>query len=169
MADPQSTLQPPAFGEAGLLTQLLIVRHEDLAGHREDLVVREAFKKGCEKPGVHAHVAVQEDNDLVSRCLEALVGSGPKSEIAIQGHHANAGVVPPHEIHAIVLGPVVDHNHFAPRMVGNRRDHRRQILFEQVAPVPVGNDNARRSSGGPLVRGRLSGECQRNQISDRKA
>ena len=83
----QAAVLPPALREAGLFAELGRVGEEDLAGDGEDLGIAEAFQQRRQKIRSHAHVAVQQDDDLVLRGAEAGIGAAAEAQVlaAAQG------------------------------------------------------------------------------------
>ena len=91
MPHPQASLVPPAFGEPGFFAQLGWIGKMNLAGDREHLFVREAIEKGREKIALHAHVAVEQDDDVVARMLESAIRSAAEAEIFVERDQADLG------------------------------------------------------------------------------
>ena len=88
MAHAQAAVLPPALRQAGLLADLGRVAEEDLAGDGEDLGIGEAFQQRRQEIGGHAHVAVQQHDDVVLGGAEAGVGAAAEAQILRQRQHA---------------------------------------------------------------------------------
>ena len=140
VADAQAAVLPPALGEAGLFAELGRVAEEDLAGDGEDFGVVEALQQRRQKIGRHAHVAVQQHDDVVLGGAEAGIGAAAEAQILGQREHRDVREM---------------------WRAGNRRCHRwsrcpprgfrcrglpasavqmlGDVLREQVSAVPVGD------------------------------
>src|ERR1039457_2658305 len=85
----QAAVLPPALGEAALLAEPVWVAEEDLAGDGEDFAVAEAFQQGRQEIGSHAHVAIQQDDDIVPGGAEAGVGATAEAQVLWQGENGD--------------------------------------------------------------------------------
>ena len=84
MAHAQAAILPPALREAGLLAELVGVAEEDLAGDGEDAGIAEAFEQRRKEIGGHAHVAVEQHDDVVFGGAEAGVRAAAEAEILVE-------------------------------------------------------------------------------------
>ena len=91
------------------------------------------------------------------------VRAAAEAEIAIERQHADRREMLAQEFRAAVFGAVVDHDDFVVRIAAERCDHRWQVLFEKIASVPVGNDDAGGAVVRPLIRRKLLGAKQRRR------
>jgi len=140
MGDAQSSVAPPAAGEAGLFAALRLVAEEYLAGDGKDLVVGKAFEQRLEEVRLDAHVAVEENHDVVLRGAEAGVRAASEAEVLFERKHADFGVMRAQPVGGAVGRAVVDDQDFAAGMVFDRFEPGRHEAFEEVFTVPVGDD-----------------------------
>ena len=77
----QRSLQPPPFGQSGFFPQLRGIGKEDLAGDCEGFLILESGQQGTPEIPLHAHVAVQQNHDIVSGRAESGIRSSPESQI----------------------------------------------------------------------------------------
>src|SRR5579862_7499484 len=73
MPHAQAAILPPALRQPGLFPKLGGVAEKNLTGNGKDFFVREAREKRREKIRLHAHVAVEQHDDVVSRRAEACI------------------------------------------------------------------------------------------------
>ncbi len=139
-------MRPPAFRQAGFLAEFVGVGKEDLASDGEGLVVGEPGQERREEIGFHPHVAVEQHDNVVLRGTEARIGAAAKSEILIQREDAHLRESFSQKRRAPVFRTVVHDNDFAVRTGFEGGGHRGQIFFEQVAAIPIRNDDTSVSS-----------------------
>ena len=84
MANAQRALLPPAFRQAGFFAKLVGVGEKDLAGDGESFFVAEPVEQRRKKIGLHAHVAIEQNDDIVLRGAEAGVGAASESQVSIK-------------------------------------------------------------------------------------
>ena len=72
--------------------------------------IGEAFEQRREEVGRHAHVAVEQHDDVVPGCAEAGVRAAAEAEIRGQRQHLHRGKCLAHELGAAVGRAVVDHD-----------------------------------------------------------
>ena len=165
MAHAQAAILPPALRQAGFFAQLGRVGEEDLAGDGEHIGVVEAFQQRREEIGRHPHIAVQQDHDVVFRRAESGVGAAAESQVARQRHQLDLRETGADKLRAAICGAVVHHHDLVVRIARQGGDDGRQILFQQVAAVPVGDDHG----GGTRPSGALRTAARsfaRQQIGD---
>ncbi len=151
MADPKAPALPPEFRQPSLFANLVWIGKEDLAGNREYLFIRESIQQRLEKIRFHAHVAIQQHHYIVPSLSESRVGAAAEAEIFFERHHADLGKAFADECGATIGRTVIHHDDFAPGDAPRRGDHRRKILFEKIAAIPVGNHDRGRTSVGPSL------------------
>ena len=152
MTHAQCAVLPPALREAGLLADLAGIREKDLAGDGEHGRVGEAFEQRREKTRLHAHVVIEEHNDIVLRLTEARVRAATEAEVPLQGHQSDLREMGPHISRAVIGRSVIDDDDLIGRVAGQRGDDGGQIAFQQVAPVPVRDHDAGRRGGRRRLR-----------------
>ena len=171
--DAQAAVLPPPLRQPGLLAQFRRVAEKDLAGHRENIRVAKAFDQGREKPLVHPHIAVQQDDDIVPRLAKPGIRSTAEAQVLRKRQHPHGRECGSHKLRAAVRRAVVHDDDFVVRMSGHGGDHRRQILFEKVFAVPVGNhDRSGRTrsltaAALRVVREQLAAQVRQRQRDDR--
>ncbi len=79
MTNAQAPVFPPALRESSLLAHLGRIGEIDLASYRENLFVAERLEQRLEKIRLHAHVAVEQYNDVVARRAKAGVGASAEA------------------------------------------------------------------------------------------
>jgi len=140
MTHAQGAVLPPGLRQAGFFAQLVGVGEEDLAGDREYVRIAKALQQRHQKIRRHPHIAVQQHHDIVLRRAKAGVGAAPESQVARQRLQVHLREVGAQVLRAAIGGAVVHHHDFVLHVAGQRRDHARQVLLQQVAPVPIWND-----------------------------
>ena len=129
-----------------------------------------AVEQRREEIRLHAHVAVEQHDDVVLRGAKAGVRSAAEAEIAIERQHADVRESARAANSALPsVGAVVDDDDLVVGIAAKRFDDGRQILCEQIAAVPVGNHDAGGAVGAALVRRerRLRCEERANKIRER--
>ena len=92
MAHAQASMLPPSLGETGFFAEFGGVRKKNLAGDGEDFFVGETIEKGAEKIALDAHVAVEQDHDVVSGCANPAIRSAAEAEIFVERDQADLRV-----------------------------------------------------------------------------
>ena len=98
VADAEAAVFPPRLGEACLFAHLLGIAEENLAGDGEDLFVGEAGEEGGEEVRLDAHVAVEQDDDIVAGGAEAGVGAAAEAEVGGVADEADTGKLDGNEV-----------------------------------------------------------------------
>lgn len=150
VADAEAAVFPPGLGEAGLFADLLGIAEEDLAGDGEDFFVGEAGEEGGEEVRFDAHVAVEEDDDIVAGGAEAGVGAAAESKVPGVADETDVGEIGGEEFGGAIGAGVVDDDDFVGGAGGG--EDAGEILFKEIAAVPVGDDDAGGGGVGPGVR-----------------
>ncbi len=152
MANAQAAVLPPALRESRFFADFGGVSEIDLAGYRKNLLVVERLEQWREKIRLHAHVAVEQYDDIVACRAKPGIGPAAETEITIEHQHFYRWKVFPQKFSAAVGRCILDDDDFVIRIAGQRLDDRRQIFREKVAPVPVRNHYCGGCVGTPLVR-----------------
>src|SRR5262245_61287538 len=84
MSCAQTAIFPPAFGQAGFLPRLVRIREKDLARDGEGVRVAKTGEEWSEEVALNAHVAVEQDDDVVLRGSNALVRAASEAEVAVE-------------------------------------------------------------------------------------
>ena len=150
MADAELAVFPPALRQAGFLAYLRRVGEEYLTGNGEHQWVAEAFEQGSEEIRGHAHIAVEQNHDVIGGGAESGIGAAAETEILFEAYKSYLGEVGAYEFGAAIGGAIIHHHDFVSRIAGQGGDDGGQVLREQIATVPVGNDHA---GGGGIRRG----------------
>ena len=146
MADAEAAIGPPALRETGFFAAFGFVAQEDLTAYGEDgwvgiaRIGAEAIKEGLKKIGFDAHVAVEQDDDVVFSGAEAGVGAAAEAEVFGKGEEVDFGVVGADPFGAAVGGAVIDDEDFAAGVVANGFEPGGEEADEEVFTVPVGDD-----------------------------
>src|SRR5579871_4918405 len=130
MADTEIAPLPPKFGESGFFANLIGIGKENLAGDRKHLCVSEAVEQGLEEIRFDAHVAIEQNDDIVAGGAEPSVRSTAEAEIVFQRDHANLRESLANEVGAAIGRTIVDHDDFASGDALRGGDYGRQIFFE---------------------------------------
>jgi hypothetical protein len=139
MPHAQASILPPALRQPGLFAHAGRVAKEDLAGDRKHIRVREAFEERRQEIGRHPHIAVQQHHDAIPGGANAGVGAAAKAQVLGERQQPHLRKPLGHEGRAAVGGTIVHHHDFVPGVAGQRGNHRRQVLLQQVFAVPVGD------------------------------
>ena len=118
MPDAQRSIFPPGLRQAGLFAQLVWVAEKDLARHGKYGFVGEGLQQWWKKVGFHAHVAVQQDHDVIFRRAKAGIRSAAESKVAIESQHAHGREVFAQELRAAVFRAVIHDDNFVVRIAG---------------------------------------------------
>src|SRR5262249_39791792 len=122
MPHPQRSLLPPAFRQAGFLALLFRIGKENLARYRKDVFAREPFEQWWDKVGRAAHVAVQQNDDVVLRRPEPRVRSAPNPQVPRQAKNIYFRKCFGDKFRAATRRAVIDDDDFTSWM--NRRSRR---------------------------------------------
>ncbi len=141
VAHPEHAQLPPAFGEPGLLTALVRIAEENLAGDGEDLLVGKGLEQRDEEVRLDPHVVVQQDDDVVARRPDAGVRAAAEAQVLLESQKPDAGEAFADELRAAVAGAVVHDDDLAARDALGGRHYRGQVFLEQVLAVPVRDDD----------------------------
>ena len=95
---------------------------------------------GREEIRLHAHIAIQQHDDVVARGAEAGIRAAAEAEILRQREHADLGIVRANPVGAAIGGTVVDDDDFAARVGCDGGEPGGQKALQQIAAIPVGND-----------------------------
>ena len=142
MADAELAVLPPALRQAGFLARLGGVGEKDLAGNGEDQRIAKAFEQRGQEVRRHPHIAVQQDHDVVGGGPESGIGAAAEAEVLFERYQLHLGKVAEHELGAAIPGAVIHHHDFVGRIARQGGDDGGQVLPEQIAPVPIGDDHA---------------------------
>src|SRR5262249_19148757 len=148
----EPAVEPESFGEARLFALLVGIAEKNLRRNRKDAWMMKPLQQRLEKARLHPHIAVEQDDNVVARRSNAGVGASAEAQISLELQHPYVREMLFEEGGAAIGGGVVDDDNFVLGVSSQRRPHRRQILLEQLPPIPVRDHNAGCSRGRLLVR-----------------
>ena len=151
MPDTQRSVLPPGLRQASLFTQLIGVAKKDLARHREYGFVGEPFQERREKLTIHAHVAIEQHDDVILGGAKASVRSSAKSQVAVKRQYSHGREMFAQEFRAAVFRAIVYNDNLVLGIAGQGFHDGRDVLFQKIAAIPIGNHNTCRTVVGPLV------------------
>ena len=154
MAHRQTPIAPTGLCESGFLALLGRIGEEDLRRHREDPRVAEAFEERREKVRLHAHIVVEQDDDIMTRRAKAGVRPAPKADVGFKRQNAHFRELPLEHFTRAVGRAIIDDQNFVPRVVPESRNQGRQIAFQMLAAVPGRDHHADRRAvdSFPVIR-----------------
>ncbi len=167
MAHAQPAILPPAFGQARFFAALRFVAEENLAGDGEDRVIREAREQRREEVRLHAHIGVEQHDDIVLRRAKPGIRTAAEAQVFRQ---APARAPPGNSFASNPrchrVEPLSTTTISLPGCRGDRGNPGRQKSLQQIPAIPVGNHERCGSRLRPRVR-RVSGGGRRSATPDR--
>jgi len=114
---------------------------EYLAGHRKDIRRLESVQQWLEKIGIHLHIIIQEDNNVVFGGSNPGIVPTRETHISRQLDNLDVRIVSVQEGDATITAAIIHHDDlmFATLMVDGL-DYRREKLLKQMLTVPVKNN-----------------------------
>ena len=150
--DAKTAILPPTLRETRFLAQLGWIAEEDLAGDGEHPGVCERFQQRLEEIRLDAHIAIEQDDDVVLCGFEAGVGAAAETAILFELQYADGWKALPGKFRASIRGGVVDNDDLVAGIARGCRDYRWQMLLQQIATIPVRDDDGCGCVGRRLVR-----------------
>ena len=140
----QPAVLPPALRQAGLFAAACRVAEEDLAGHREYLVIGEAIQQRREEIAApRACRCSAGPRCRFWRPRKPAFDPPPKPRFCSAARALGpAGNARARNSALPSVGAVIDDDDFIVRVPGERLEHGRQVLLQQVAAIPVGDHDA---------------------------
>src|SRR5687767_15356285 len=128
MADTKLAARPRGLRQAGFFTNFIRIAEKNLTRDGEHQIVREGAEQRREEVALHAHVGVEENDDLVLCSAEARIRSAAKALIPREPKHAYGRKCFLDEIGAAVGRAIIDYDDLVVCVALHCLNHRWQIL-----------------------------------------
>ena len=111
---------------------------KNLGADSEDIGIRKWLQERGQERGIHDHVVVQKNHDIVpGRCHSSIVAFS-EPEVAIQLQNPYVRKVPASPFNAVVGASIVDHQNLVVSTISfDGPDDGRQTLFEEFPAIPI--------------------------------
>ena len=141
---------------------------KNLGADSEDIGIRKWLQERGQERGIHDHVVVQKNHDVVpGRCHSTIVAFS-EPEVTIQLQSPYAGKVLANPFNAVVSASIVNHQNLVVSAIRfDCPDDGRQTLFEEFTAIPIEDHDRASIMGGISQRkGTPNGShTERNKLS----